>query len=193
MSKCWAQVGEQGVLLTIVELIGRGFKPYRPVVDDHGVDLMLSDGTRVQVKSANLSTVWDRNGKSDNKKAYQFSLQKKSNQTEMRAGGLSYDYRDISKDVDFLILVGLDEHRFWVVPSAAVADCRHICIAPNPAYHKVGPTFRFNKVVYAGEDRWDILSGHQAAIDDSPTMYLPTIYERDPDFSATFASSEILQ
>lgn len=157
MSKRWSQIGEQGVALVIAELLGRDIIPYRPVVDDHGVDLMLGDGKRLQVKAANLSLVWNRRGPSE-RKAYQFSLQKRGDMDTLRNDGVSYAYRDIAENADFLILVGIDEKRFWVIPSAAVNGCKHIGITQHFLEPKVGPRFRFWQAIRAGEGRWDLLT-----------------------------------
>lgn len=48
------KLGEAGQLRVMSELILRGHCPYRPVVDDHGVDILLSNGLRIQVKTVKL-------------------------------------------------------------------------------------------------------------------------------------------
>lgn len=182
--------------MVIVELLAHNFKPYRPVVDDHGVDLMLSDGIRIQVKTANLSHCWGgkrrRTEKSyaTDKMMYQFSLQRTvfGTKEKLQSVGITYEYRDISKEADFLILVGLDERRFWIVPTGVIAECTHVAIAQGVSRAKNGPRSRFWKSVRDGENRWDMLS-HRVTNEsrDEVAVNLPDIYDRDPNFVATFA------
>jgi hypothetical protein len=172
------EIGEQGVSLVIAELLARGFKPYRPVVDDHGVDLMLSDGTRIQVKSANLSVMWAGNRKTGKSgptgnKGYQFSLQRTvfGTKEKLQSVGITYEYRDMSKDSDYLILVGLDERRFWIVPTGIISECKHIVIANGVSQTKNGPKFRFWKAIRSGENKWDMLASGKLGIPDSLSLF----------------------
>lgn len=158
------RIGEAGVQLVLAELIVRDFKPYRPVVDDHGVDIMLSNGNRIQVKTANLSTMWHKvRGASKStptgKKGYQFSLQRTvfGTKEKLRSVGLTYEYRDVATESDFLILVGLDERRFWIVQTSCIRSCKHILISEGNSRNKMGPNFRFWRNIRVGENDWESL------------------------------------
>jgi hypothetical protein len=158
-------IGEQGVSMVVAELLANDYKPYRPVVDDHGVDLMLSDGTRIQVKTANLSVMWAMDRRTNKsaptgKKGYQFSLQRTvlGTKEKLQSIGVTYAYREVHKDADFLILVGLDERRFWIVPTAIIIGCKHICIQEGVSRSKNTVNYRIWQAVRDGENRWDILA-----------------------------------
>jgi hypothetical protein len=211
-----SKVGEQGVSLAVVELLERGLSPYRPVVDDHGVDLLLLNGIRIQVKSAHLS----KYRSCDRSRTYQFSCSQNVYGTGGRARALTWKRRVFASYCDFLILVGLDQRRFWVVPAAFVdaygdmnltmserddpAELLRInelveqgkelteianelgCSVTTVWKRRKGIRARRTKVkaLRAYENRWDLLKNPKA---DEPSVQLPTIYERDPDFVATLA------
>lgn len=109
------RTGERGVLLVMEELLHRGVNPYKPAVDDHGVDLMLLNGLRIQVKAAHLSH-------SDSKyplrsRNYIFSCAKNTFGSGYRR---VQNRRIFSDECDFVLFVGLDQRRFWIVPSPVV-------------------------------------------------------------------------
>lgn len=115
------QVGQVGVLRVMAELLLRGHSPYVPTVDDHGVDLMLATGTRIQVKTSSLNHIDNSSGK---RIRYQFRL----NAAQYMAGGIKkFKTRPKchSKECEFLILHGVDENRFWIVP-AFMADGKSV-------------------------------------------------------------------
>lgn len=107
------QFGEQGCLLVLAELVRRGLRPYRPVVDDHGVDIMLYNGTHIQVKSANLTS--HRNHTKS--QVYQFTCSQKAYGPGARQRASKAVRRVFGNVCDFVILVGLNEKRFWIVPA----------------------------------------------------------------------------
>lgn len=165
--KDYGHTGEQGVSLVIAELLARGLRPYRPVVDNHGVDLMLLDGTRLQVKAANLSKAYTkdrRTGESHHRgrMCYQFSTQRTviGTNEKLRRVGITYEYRNFADEVDFLIFVGIDEHRFWIVPSEHMNDCCHVTIAQGESQAKNGPRWKFWQEIRDGEGRWGLLAHH---------------------------------
>jgi hypothetical protein len=165
--------GKVGEHLVIAELLQRGFKPFVPVVDDHGVDIMLPNGNRIQVKAANLSVIWQtrkEGGKAfpTSKRGYQFNLQRTvfGTKEKLQTVGITYTRRDISVEADFLVLVGIDQHKFWVVPTAEIKGCSHILIDADSARkvnNKNGPHFKFWRAVRAGENNWEVL--HHSRID----------------------------
>ncbi|HXN71541.1 MAG TPA: hypothetical protein VN861_03195 [Candidatus Acidoferrales bacterium] len=164
MKRSRTSIGEQGVALVIAELLVRDFKPYRPVVDDHGVDIMLPDGLRIQVKAANLSRSWAMNRKTGKsgptgKLAYQFSLQRTvfGTKEKLQTVGITYEYRDVYRESDFLILVGFDERRFWIIPTSLVDGCKHVSLVQGLSYAKKSLRTKFWYSVREGEGRWDLL------------------------------------
>ena len=125
--------------MVVAELLVRGLRPYRPVVDDHGVDILLDNGARLQVKSTTLwKYKYDRTGKRSHRvdPVYRFSLltdmQKRHGAAKLRATGngsrrsLAY-----SSFADFFILCGIEERRFWVVPTCIVDNRQMIVLGPK--------------------------------------------------------------
>lgn len=145
------KTGEMGVALVIVELLARGFSPYRPVVDDHGVDIMLLNGNRIQVKSAKLT------GKKTGKQwytRYRFSLNKFA-WTKIEQG--STKARDVADDADFVILVGIDQRRFWIVPSSILRGRIQIEIAESAKWIIKGSSQHFKERLRDSEGDWRAL------------------------------------
>lgn len=126
------RIGEAGVLRVMSELILRGHAPYKPAVDDHGVDLMLGSGVRLQVKTATLRT------------------HRKTNQNRRKNEFLSTGYylslgwcqagrvhtpvrrkRMYSEECDYFIIWGIDENRFWIVPSFVLDNRTCLVLGPR--------------------------------------------------------------
>lgn len=129
------QLGEAGVLRVMSELILRGHTPYKPAVDDHGVDLMLSTGVRLQVKTATLRT--RRRGTQQLKDGPQIYLsagyflslgwcQMGRVQSPIRRKRL------YSQECDYFIIWGVDENRFWIVPSFVLDNRTCLVLGPKP-------------------------------------------------------------
>ena|SRR5438105_9537232 len=127
------QVGEAGVLRVIAELLAHDFVPYRPVVDDHGIDILLLDGTRIQVKTSTLrpelkkyENAGVRTG--GGRLVYKFSF-------GWRAAGEGKKHvhraKNYSSETDYFVLVGLDENRFWIVPSFLFDNRRLLVLGPK--------------------------------------------------------------
>lgn len=128
MADC-IKLGEAGLLRVMSELILRGHHPYRPAVDDHGVDIMLSTGVRIQVKTARLHTrKWKHGSVVGEKTAYNLSL-------GWTAAGRVHApirrARSYDKECEFLIIFGVDEQRFWIVPSFIVGGKQCLVLGPR--------------------------------------------------------------
>ena len=133
MAKC-IQLGEAGVLRVMSELILKGHTPYKPAVDDHGVDLMLNSGLRLQVKTATLRT---RNSGIKHLKGgdvvntvtgYYLSLgwtQSGRTHTPIRRK------RRYSEECDYFVIWGVDENRFWIVPSFVLDNRTCLVLGPK--------------------------------------------------------------
>jgi len=107
------------------QLILRGFTPYFPAHDDHGVDILLKEGTRIQVKCSHLAK---RHPYPQG--AYYFKLQK----GPIVTGHRNIRYRPVqlfSKECDIVILWGIEENRFWVVPATLLDNRPNIVVGPE--------------------------------------------------------------
>lgn len=121
--------GEASVLSTEVNLIRRGFKTFKPSVDD-GIDLAIIQGkglVRLQVKCSSL--ISKIRGEGEPMTYYEFSLT--SVKASFGEGGVIINKRNFSSQVDFLILHGVDEDKFWVVPAALLDDKKSATIYTN--------------------------------------------------------------
>jgi len=133
MAKC-IQIGEAGVLRVMSELILREHAPYKPAVDDHGVDLMLGNGLRIQVKSATLRERRTRALSGGEKKVflstgYYFSL---GWGQSGRVHKPTRRKRMYSEECDYFIIWGIAENRFWIVPSFVLDNRTCLVLGPRP-------------------------------------------------------------
>lgn len=97
-------IGQAGCFRVASELLLHGHVPSVPSVDT-GVDILLDNGIRIQVKSKHLG----RTHPNYPEGVYHFSVKENNHGSKKR---------DWTKCVDFLIFWGIDEDRFFIVPAA---------------------------------------------------------------------------
>lgn len=119
--------GQAGVYQVASQLLLRGFDPCFPASDAHGVDILLESGVKVQVKSANLG-FYERtpNG------AYWFNFGKTVFAT--KTGGLRKEKRNYSSQCDFVILWGIDDNKFWIVPAKEFDGANGVVMGRQPQF-----------------------------------------------------------
>ena len=132
-------------------LMVRGMNVYFPAIDN-GVDLVTATGLRIQVKSSRAI----RRAMSKDHLTYGFRLGSatKGAQRTFRIRPRAY-----ADEVDFFVLWGIDEDRFWIAPSS-VFDKRSLLllvVGRSTSYSD------FARTVYEGENRWDLLLPQPAA------------------------------
>lgn len=154
--------GQAGVYAVASQLCLLGHVPYFPAVD-HGVDLVIENGLRLQVKVACL-TYPDCGRSGRNQKgnylggAYGFNLrrgvwEKEGNRMSRKE---SRDYKGVA---DFFVLWGMDENRFWVVPTSIknrviwFGRVEHPNGSNNASYTDALKAKRIADM----ENRWDLL------------------------------------
>lgn len=104
--------GQAGVYAVAAQLLLRGINPSFPAVD-RGADIISDWGTRLQVKSGHRwYEAWGG--------SYAFCLD--SGQTIYTYGegykkGKRTHKRMFSEECDFFVMWGIEDNRFWVVPS----------------------------------------------------------------------------
>lgn len=147
--------GQAGVYRVISELMLRGTNAYLPVVDV-GVDLILGNGLKVQVKAARLRT---QKYKTKGKvyivgPAYFWSLN-----CSQKGNSHKYVKRPIlySEQVDYMVLWGIDEDRFWIVPASIVDDAGILTIYTKDSNTKYKSLIAKSTIAF--EDRWDLITG----------------------------------
>lgn len=132
-------LGKAGELRIASELLLRGHEVFLTIVDS-GSDLVLGNGKRLQVKVAQR-----RHDKAANRTAYMFSFK------SWRKRENKYIAHPLA-DVDYIILWGLDDDLFLIIPSSEVRG-RH-SIRCNPTSKST------NNVVshyLQFRNRWDLL------------------------------------
>lgn len=147
-------IGQAGVYRVAAELLLRGVSVYFPALDRVGVDLVTEHGIRLQVKSARLRV----RAKLSTRPAYYLHLgwaQQGAEHKPVRRARL------YSEEVNYFVIWGIDEDRFWIVP-AHVFDGRYCLMLyagqREPVFKRPTTAFpQFAAHVYAHENRWDLL------------------------------------
>jgi len=159
--------GQAAVYRVAAELMFRGVRVAMPCCDDRGVDLIALPSVRVQVKSTYLRhhhRVYPQG-------AYWFKFTHgpvvSGNHTIRKRG-----VRQFSAECDFVVLVGIDQGRFWIVP-AVILDGKSLCVVGPDACGTDQPrsvaTGRFALVrqIRECEGRWDYLTGALATLSEA--------------------------
>lgn len=64
--------------------------------------------------------------------------------------------RTYTEEIDVMVIWGVDENRFWIVPAKFCDGCQSLLIRPtrtSPMINRPG----FTQTVYSYENRWDLL------------------------------------
>ncbi len=133
-------IGRAGELRVASELLLRGFEVFRPETDS-GIDLVLSNGYRIQVKT---SSGWKN--KKNNFFSYSFGFQswKKENR--------KYLPHDLA-EVDCLILWPLSTDVFFIIPVSEVRGKRTIAFSLADKRNGGGLKSKYLRF----KNNWDIL------------------------------------
>ena len=124
-------IGTAGELRVMAELILQGFNPAKSYLDN-GVDIILNNGVRIQVKTAMYKQ------KTICSKCYRIQLRK----------GNRKKRADISTYADFLIGYVIPENAFFVIPTNILKgmNCLAFTMKPNM-------TSKYKKYI----NNWDLL------------------------------------
>ena len=124
------KTGQAGVYRVVAELLLRGFNAAIPIVDT-GCDLIVEGLVRVQVKSGHL-----REHPGYPNGVYMFDFRQSpivTGKNNIRKRGV----RAYANDVEFLVLWGIEQGRFWIVPAERVAGRTLISVGPETQWHKI--------------------------------------------------------
>ncbi len=119
-----AKAGEYSVA---AQLLLRGHNPFFPAVDI-GADVMLDSGVKVQVKSAHLRFqrgVYEQG-------AYWFKLATRAVISKGRVQ--KRVFRIFSNECDFVVLWGIEQNRFWIVPAAVFDGHQSVIVGPDAVW-----------------------------------------------------------
>jgi hypothetical protein len=133
-------LGRAGELRVASELLLRGIEVYLNTSADSGVDLILSNSKKVQVKTARLTT-----NRQPTWRSYCWSFK------SWRRVEKHYESHSL-KDVDYVILWAVDDDVFFIIPADEVRGSYSIRLNPGSSYpsKKVSNHMRF-------KDAWDSL------------------------------------
>jgi len=145
--------GQSGAYQVASQLLLRGVNLFFPAVDV-GADLITGSGIRIQVKSTYLSSRRSSDFKGG---AYWFHFVKYG----LENGKRTYARRDFAAECDVVILWGIDQNRFWVVPACELTDCQCLVLGAVPG--RVYPNARSAKIL-AFENKWDLVASHDQLI-----------------------------
>jgi hypothetical protein len=167
-SNIWTQLqGQAGVWTVAAQLAIRGHVPMFPGVD-YGFDLAMENGLRLQIKTARLTCSRKRGV---DYPRYSFNL--RSYKAKYNKGVVSKP-RDWTIVADFMVFWGIDDNRFWIVPTSEIPKGQGtIMFAQNDPlpYDKTGrwsggKNYRYEAVMkkkIAYEGRWDLLDLNSTA------------------------------
>ena len=145
---------QAAVWIVAGQLALRGHVPMFPGLDV-GFDIMLGNGLRIQVKSATLRI---QSGVNYPDGAYSFALRRgawDSNDKRYKRSSL----RPYSEVADFFVLWGMDENRFFILPTKGCKKA--IWFSRRGSISKSNNRKTFDVVTAKRlaefEDRWDLL------------------------------------
>lgn len=144
--------GMAGVFAVCEQLCRGGHTPCVPSVD-FGVDIMLDNGLRIQVKSAQA-----RIHPGYSQGVYCFDVRKGWTRKGDKIVGHAHSDRNYAESCDFFIFYGVNERRFFVVPVSIVGN-RAIWI-PRHGNFQCKRTKQTNCIaltVSKYEDAWHLL------------------------------------
>ena len=150
------QIGQAGVYAASSQLLLAGNNILFPSVDE-GYDLMLENGLRIQVKAARLIF---QNAPMYKEGVYSFNLRRDFWDPEIKRISTTKfrTYKDIA---DFFVLWGIDEDRFWIIPTSIKNQRIYFPRRNSIARTNSHSTGYWSKIALEKEatmeNRWDLL------------------------------------
>ena len=127
------EIGLAGELRVMSELILRGYNPAKSYIDN-GIDFILEDGTKIQVKTT-LKKSSDKKGFM----SYRFGMRKGNDKKKINPSSYCH----------FIICWGISDNQFWIIPANKIGNRATISLS-FPLKYKIG---QFVKYL----NNWDIL------------------------------------
>jgi hypothetical protein len=107
--------GQAGVYAVASKLCLLGHVPFFPGVD-YGYDLVIENGIKLQVKAAYASLASDKRDMYP-WPSYRFDMRVSKPNAHGKMERMNRHYRKVA---DFFVLWGIDENRFWIVPTSEI-------------------------------------------------------------------------
>lgn len=111
-------LGKAGELRVASELLIRGYEVFQTITDS-GIDLIMGNGKKIQVKSARRTKSYS------NYKKYTYSFK------SWHKDGSGYKPHEL-KGVDFIILWAVDNDEFFVIPATEIRGKYSVILTCNP-------------------------------------------------------------
>ena len=130
----YSKRGQAGVYRVAAELLLRGINVSFPAVDE-GADLIAESGIRIQVKTTGIV---HRNGAGFEDGAYWFHFTRGSRGVTVSRirGEKPKMTQKFSERSDVVVLYGIDQNRFWVVPALLLDNWHMVAIGTTTVYKK---------------------------------------------------------
>ena len=156
--RSYAAIGKAGEYAAASKLALIGHNVLFPSVDE-GYDLMLGNGLKIQVKAASLIF---QNAPMYKEGVYSFDLRRcVYDASTKKRGPSTQKYRTYKEIADFYILWGIDEDRFWIVPTSIKNKRIYFPRRNSIARTNSHSTNYWSKIAIekeaAMENRWDLL------------------------------------
>jgi hypothetical protein len=150
-------IGQAGVYAAASQLMLAGHNVLFPSVDN-GYDLLIENGLRIQVKAASLifqSSPMYKEG------VYAFDLRRSCYDPNTANHQSTQKYRTYTDVADFFVLWGIDEGRFWIIPTSIknkkIFFPRRNSIARTNSHSTPYWTKKSFEKEASMENRWDLL------------------------------------
>jgi hypothetical protein len=130
----YSKRGQAGVYQVAAQLLLRGINVSFPAVDE-GADLIAESGIRIQVKTTGLVY---RSGANFDNGAYWFHFTRSTRALEtarLRGNKVSLTQK-FSDRSDVVVLWGVDQNRFWIVPAIELDNWHMVAIGAATVYKK---------------------------------------------------------
>ncbi len=137
------ELGVAGELRVMSELILRGYNPAKSHIDN-GVDIILGDGIRIQIKTTNSIGLTIGSRQITPTRGYKFNLKKGNRKNKTL----------VSEYADFLICVVLSESLFFIMPSKDLTGIGIISIPVN-----TDSSSKYYKYL----NNWEVLRGSSSS------------------------------
>ena len=121
--------GRAGEYAVTAQLLIRGINVYSPAVDD-GADLLCANGCRVQVKTAHLLT-FASHAMSYPEGVYKFYFPAFKNVAMNSRASRRAPRVPLRERCDVVVMWGIEENRFWVVPVDILKNTQAIHVGPS--------------------------------------------------------------
>ena len=122
--------GKGGEFVVAGQLLLRGVNVYFPAAD-YGVDLIAGNGCRIQVKTASLRH--SKNIKKWYNGVYSFHFRRTKFLATSSGTIKRRTSRKFSDYCDIVILFGVDDNRFWIIPSQSIDGAQTVFMGPDPS------------------------------------------------------------